>query len=360
MYIHTFEVSNILTSEDYFTIQDELKSKSNNWDGHHKNKMSYYGLKDQGIIILFTRTKKKKFTTYNIKYRISAHRVLNNDCYTGLFNTKDYDLLEDKVNSILMEQSELLPKLEDCSLQRLDYCINARLENQKQVKEYIKLCQRCNIPRKLKRLRYQNESKKKYNDNDMTVYSSKYIEISIYNKYAQMKEQQSKKVSFPDIEDAKNIVRIEIRCMKDKLKQIDETFEGYRLKDQLWKFMKYGDEIGTYLYEYYLSMMFGTGKLYTLSEVKNRIECSGFTEKQRKKMLSLAEDANISRSLDEAVSYHTEEHGKAYVKKVLDLFDLIDTSPVTITKEMAKQFDGEYIPSPLELFYEFKNGGNRS
>ena len=61
MYIHTFEVSNILTSEDYFTIQDELKSKSNNWDGHHKNKMSYYGLKDQGIIILFTRTKKKNF-----------------------------------------------------------------------------------------------------------------------------------------------------------------------------------------------------------------------------------------------------------------------------------------------------------
>jgi len=354
MYVHTFEVSCMLTSERYFKIQEVIKALGNKWNGSKKDKMEYYELSDKGILITFVRVCKKNFTSYSVKYRISAQRVMDNNNYTGLFNTKNYNKLEKKVNRILTKTCEHLPLLEECSLRRIDYCINGRLESQKQVKEYIKLCQRCNIPNSLKKYRYKNKSKAKYNNNDMTVVSSEYIEVSLYNKYAQMKEQEK---DFPDIKDAKNIVRIEIRCMKDKLEQIRKRkkFEALKLDDKVKGYMKHSDAIAEYLYHYYLEKMFGKGAFYTLPEARERIENSGFSKVNKNNMTEFIEYANTARSFNDAVCFYIECCGKSYVKNLLYFFDLIDTSPVTVTRDIAKSFDGQYIPHPIDLLDDFNN-----
>jgi len=178
--------------------------------------------------------------------------------------------------------------------------------------------------------------------------------VSLYNKYAQMKEQEK---DFPDIKDAKNIVRIEIRCMKDKLEQIRKRkkFEALKLDDKVKGYMKHSDAIAEYLYHYYLEKMFGKGAFYTLPEARERIENSGFSKVNKNNMTEFIEYANTARSFNDAVCFYIECCGKSYVKNLLYFFDLIDTSPVTVTRDIAKSFDGQYIPHPIDLLDDFNN-----
>ena len=59
---------------------------------------------------------------------------------------------------------------------------------------------------------------------DFTVWSREYVAVSIYNKYAEMKSQ--KKGVFPEseIQRAKNIVRMEIRCMEGKIQALKKKY----------------------------------------------------------------------------------------------------------------------------------------
>ena len=119
-----------------------------------------------------------------------------------------------------------MPILNKCKLKRLDFCINAQLDNQKQVKAYIKTVKRANIPSKLDLyMEYDKTSKRtKPTRNDFTVEASDYVSVSIYNKYAEMKQQKSGVFPKSEIERSKNIVRIEIRCKKEKIAVLKKKY----------------------------------------------------------------------------------------------------------------------------------------
>ena len=107
MTIHTFEVSAMLTNDNFYSIQDELKSKDKSKWKATKNGMAYWGLSEKGILIHMYQIKKKGFYSYSITYRISARRVMENDNFVGLFNTKNYPELEEKVNKLLKQIKRL-------------------------------------------------------------------------------------------------------------------------------------------------------------------------------------------------------------------------------------------------------------
>ena len=250
MTIHTFEVSSTLTNEDFYKIQSDLKTKDpNKWKAIY-NGMQYWGLSDKGILINMHQIKKKGFYSYSIIYRISARRVIDNDNFVGLFNTEDYYDLEVEVNNLLKNKCSTLPKLKKCTLKRVDFCVNAVLENQDQVKAYIRTAKRANVPTKLEIYRqYDKKSKrKKPTKDDYTVYSSEYVAISIYNKQKQMKK--AGKGVYPDneIKRAENIVRIEIRCMEGKIHSLKKKYGVQSIS----QFMSCADMIGDDLYKYYL------------------------------------------------------------------------------------------------------------
>jgi len=347
MYIHTFEATTYLTNEKFYDIQKELRNDKDKWKAERRG-MTYFGLSDKGILIKMYQIKKPKFYTYTITYRISARRVIDNDNYVGLFNTKDYSILKDKINHILNKKCDLLPDISTCTLRRLDFCINAELDSQEQVKAYINTARRANIPAKLKRYEVYNEKAKrtKPTDDDMTVYNDGYIAISIYNKYAQMKKEKKVPYSEKDLSKAKNIVRIEIRCMEEKIQVLQKKF-SVRTIDE---FMVYADTIGDSLYNYYLPKMFGSGEICTLKEAVRKIEMSEFKKKNIELMKEFIEDANTLRSAFEAVKFYTEAYGKKEVKRILYLFDHIDTNYVTATNADAKLFNKSYIPTPIELY----------
>ena len=86
----------------------------------------------------------------------------------------------------------LLPKLDTCTLTRFDFCVNAHLESRRQVKAYINTVRRASVPTKLERLTYYDKvsKRKKPMKDDFTVCASEYVEVSVYDKYAQMKKQK--------------------------------------------------------------------------------------------------------------------------------------------------------------------------
>ncbi len=223
MFIHTFETIKTLTNKEYFELQNELK-KDNNWKAEN-NTMLYYGLSDKGITIRMHYIKKENYHSYSLTYRISPYRVLHNDNYVGLFDVNKYKKLEKAVNELLKEKTKLLPKLANCSLKRIDFCFNAILDNREQVKAYIRLLKRGDAPSKMK---VRTEKNNRLLKDGFTVYNKNTVEISIYDKYKQMKKENDKKTVFSneDLKRAKNILRVEIRCQDKKNKRVSKEIQN--------------------------------------------------------------------------------------------------------------------------------------
>ncbi|MBQ4515914.1 MAG: hypothetical protein II978_03890 [Clostridia bacterium] len=351
MTIHTFQVSSLLTNENFYNIQRDLKRQDPSKWKALKNGMQYWGLSDKGILINMHIIKKKGFYSYNIMYRISARRVMDNDNFVGLFNTKNYYDLNEKVNKILKDKCASLPKLKNCNLKRLDFCVNAELDNQEQVKAYIKTAKRSNVPSKLEIFEtYDKKSKrKKPTKDDYTVCLSEYIDISIYNKYMEMKKEKDCVFPKSELDRAKNIVRMEIRCKEGKIKALKKKYNISTISD----FMIHADKIGNDLYNYYLSRIFNNGMVCTLKDALARIDKSGFKPENINILKEFIEDANNSRSVAETVKTYKDIYGKKEVNRILFMLDLIDTNYVTVTNTVKKLFDNGYIPTPLELYQDF-------
>ncbi len=351
MLIHTFEISTITTSDLYFNTQNQLKQTGNDWSKKGDHKMVYFGLRNHGIIIYYKQMKKKGFTQYQISYRINPSRVLKSDVFTKLFDTKEYDKMKKKADKYLTQLCPELPKLKHCSLSRMDYCVDVHLDNQEQVKAFVKLAKRCNIPKSFEE-KFLYDKKKRSKD-DMTIYNSG-VEISLYNKYAQMTKESSKKKNkglFPDIEEARDVLRIEIRCMTSKLNHLSKKFDV----ETTGEFMEKTEKIGWYLFDYYLYKMFPKGDCYTLPDAIERAKRNEFSDEAKKEMTEFLEYANEKRSLADASKFFRETYGDDYVKKLLWRFRQIDTSPITFPRELKKVFNAKQIPNPVELVTEFHN-----
>ncbi len=350
MTIHTFEVSCMLDNNKYYNIQGILKRKDPSKWKATKNGMQYWGLSYKGILINMYQVKKHGFYTYYIIYRISARRVIENDNFVGLFYTQKYYELEEAVNDILKDKCEYLPKLKKCNLKRIDFCVNSYLDNQEQVKAYIKTAKKANVPSKLEVYeQYDKISKrKKPTKDDFTVFSSEYVSVSIYNKYKEMKKQKNGVFPQSELGKAKNIVRIEIRCMEGKINALKKKYKIKSISD----FMFYGNKIGKELYKYYLRKIFNEGNICTLKEALRRIDNSGYKRENINLLKEFITDCNESRSVAKTFNVYKNIYGKSKAKCIIFMLDNIDTNYVTVPASDAKLFDGSYIPTPYELFVD--------
>ena len=152
-----------------------------------------------------------------------------------------------------------------------------------------------------------------------------------------------------EIEKAKDIVRIEIRCKEGKIQALKKSYNV----NSIAGFMRRGEEIGRELYGYYLKKIFNEGTIWTLREAIDRVERSEYKKKDIELLKSFLKDCNNERSVAKALKYYRNYYGKAKVKKLTTMLDDIDTNYVTVTNVDIKLFDSGYIPTPYELYKEF-------
>ena len=102
-------------------------------------------------------------------------------------------------------------------------------------------------------------------------------------------------------------------------------------------------KIAEYVFKQYTSVCYGKGDFYKLTNIKDKIDNSGFKEKSKKMMHELAKLSAKHKSLQTAI----EECGysKKDIENTLKRFEKIGVSPVVI----PRRYEFEMFENPLKL-----------
>ncbi len=114
--------------------------------------------------------------------------------------------------------------------------------------------------------------------------------------------------------------------------------------------MKKADKIGKDLFEYYLSRMFGGSTIRTLKDAKERIANSDYKPHNKELLTDSIEAIHMGRSVADVFS----ACDKATRKQIKFLLKELDINYVTATKEDVALFVDKYIPTPMELFEQYR------
>ena len=300
-------------------------------------------LKKSGIIISLIRCCKYENDHYiyhycGIRYRINPRRVIDQNNYVGIFDKGNVREMIDETNDLLYKVLDKLPPLNKCQLNRIDFCHNYKFKDQKTAEAFMEMVKRCNIlPGSELELFYDEKLGKDVISENGIKMSFKNCSISIYNKYAQMIEQN---YSFPDIEDARGVIRFEIQALYGKVYYIRKKHGIKELVD----FLNNTDELAMDQFNYYFPKLFCKGDYYSYEEAVIKVSNSSFSKKIKKRMYNLL-SLTIHNSLDDALTVMKEKLSSAQINWVLNKFNILDLNPSTIPRRLGVKC----FQNPLKL-----------
>lgn len=156
------------------------------------------------------------------------------------------------------------------------------------VQEYMRLMKKGAYPYSSKRLQEYSKSRKRYipTKNSFSVLS-KSFEFSIYDKQGQLSD-EGEKYSEDEIEEAKGLVRIELRIARSKIRAEEKKNECTEALD----FLRETDKIAKDNIPRYLSMTYGTGKFVRYKAAKQIIMESSCHKKTKNDMMDILKMAS--------------------------------------------------------------------
>ncbi len=191
--------------------------------------------KKDGLILSAFMTKKNNYTAYVFMCRVNFKRLIEKQNRIEVYTDADYNQMQEKFNQIMIDNS--LPLLEQWNTNRIDYCINVKTPY---VKQYIKLMQKGDIPYSQRRV--YDKKNRNYSTKEGSVYlpakardgrskKTGSITINFYDKQDQLQKEQQTNSLIGDevIAQAKDILRLEVQCNKQKLEYIKSK---YHLQDK--------------------------------------------------------------------------------------------------------------------------------
>ena len=334
MQIHTFEMRKRIKKEFFLCIKNELKKQ-----GHFKisnNSAEFFGLSSKGINLRLIRHDESGYVSYMLLYILTPARVFEPENYIALFDVSNYEKLKTRINSMLAEVSTFLPPLDMCKLGRVDFTFNAKFDTENQVAVYLKFLQKALIPPDFKiKSEYDiTTHHRKPLPNQMTISKENDIELSIYDKYAQMREDENT-FSSENLESARRILRFEIRCKKKNLKKIYHLYNCSSVDD----FFKKTPSIGKDLFNRFFLQMFGPGKILSKNEAKAFIDKHTIKSDVKRKLVYYLKDgfAGLSKKSCKTIRKHFAKMGICLIfmpKKKREVF-------------------GEEMPSVSDLYQRF-------
>lgn len=258
-----------------------------------------------------------------------------------LFNLNSelsYEKIFNKFSTCMKLFHKDLPPMNEWKVSRIDYCYNITTPY---VKEYIKLFQRANIPSGFKML--YNTKQKRHCHLEGSFYlksqSGKNVNINFYDKQDQLIKKRDKQhiktneltlidnatVTQSDIKKAKDILRLEIQCLKGKSNNLKNVF-NFDYKE----FCNYIDEhISKKMILDYYKKTIGYGNYFTLSEAIKMVNSMDIRQDKANNLINLLSLVNKHRNVNTARSeYGNKEKFNRYL---LDLHQA-GINPVTIPR----------------------------
>lgn len=317
--LHTMTITQeIISTKIFREIIENMKALEN--AKVYKNKKCGYVthvLKDQG----FTMINLKKITV-NKKYKYDYMQISITLNPVKLIQKKGVELIDindiEEVMKVFNEKIKLihesLPRLENWILNRIDYAINIKTEY---VKEYIKLFQRGDKPKRFKELYCSRSKKRKQLDGSLYLFNSS-VNINFYDKHNErIKKNLNEYKNY-------NIIRLEVQCKKLKLYNIKDKnkFESLQVGEYLKK------DISYMILSYYYSIVIGKGDYYKLKEAIEKIKNSDYSKSTKEKLIKTLKLVNRHKSIWKA--REKCEYSTISFNRYLQLIRDVNINPVTI------------------------------
>lgn len=304
---HTTLLFQSLKSVDFPIVSSHLASLSKEHSARHYtdpdfNDLHIYELyKEQGIIIMLRRTRisrgdnTQNITTgdssegiyyHAIEIRLNPKVLIKKNEYVQVAKHSDYKAICQRFKAVsqpLQENYEIRPGLccywfnsiNSYQIKRIDYCVNITTEMHA---TYIELIRRADVPPHFHFVKVID----KKTDKEILCKNSFYVQtknhsvgINFYNKEYQMHKEFPQ---YENLNDAKNIIRLEIQCMTGKTNSLKQKY-GWRYRD-LINFID-DDLARKTIYSYYEKSV-GFEDYYTLEEAKHRIQLCNYKKRPLK------------------------------------------------------------------------------
>ncbi|MNW42260.1 Replication initiation factor [compost metagenome] len=331
---HTILLFQSIDAFDYTNLKaclSQLSKEKNSrhfTNPNHTNERIYELYKGHGIIIILRCARKPNRPRSNniqgninqdsqginyhaIEIRLNPKVLIQANEYVEVARESDFSEICDQFKKVLkplQKKFEASPskniyrfnKLEEYQVNRIDYCINIRSTMHK---ELIELIRRAEIPARFSPV---TKSDKK-SGREVAYKNSFYIQtqnhsvvVNFYNKEHQMYNEFE---SYERLNDASNIIRLEIQCQKGKTNSLKQKFK--------WKYRDLinfaNDDIARKLIYYYYEKTVGFEDYYTLNEAKRRVKsCDNHRKKTIDKMIEILELVNQKRSIYQALLSYSD------------------------------------------------------
>lgn len=314
--IHTFTITHQINAAEYGAFLAAEHTKIYEAKKYiPKNCM----LEEMGIILYAYKYKvpeRPDYFCYNMF--VNPCKVLGRDDVTQIYTAELFQEFQAQFNDIISRFELPLPELQYWKAHRVDYTKNIVVPN---VELYIKLFQKANLSNyKFKKneqnniLRYRPGSLHCRRGNHMINFYNKYDEILNNNPYYGEEE----------LEQAKNILRIEVQCKRQKL---DSIKKNYNLPDKNIIYFLQNESISNEILKYYVKKILGTAPYYKKSTAERLVKKSNYRKQTKELMLQLIDDVSKQYSAIDKVKSNYQD-----ITQLLKKFEDIGVNPVTINK----------------------------
>lgn len=342
--LHTFEISYAFNWENYQQIMDYLKERADNWYRCKNGTLCFYCFSKYGVRINLTAgASKHNPTMYMI---INPRKMLDPDSsYLGILAPEKASIKKiDKRFTQLFENTPIPCKINQYLLNRVDLCVNMRIDNKKIFRELIRVLRKLPTPsgyeRSKKKAKYpddKQEAKKirEYNKHYL-CYKREKDELVIYDKLYQM-ENESLRVGYEKLPEG--LLRAELHCNRRVVWNLQKETELSKPLEQLSCLMEESKERLMKAFH----DCFHQGVFLQYEELKRRIDQSPFKQKTKETMLQLCTDLRKKQSVDKALT--SLEAKGAKTDGLLKKFHKLGISPVPLWEN----FMASELPGPIEL-----------
>ena len=342
--LHTFEISHVLNWKNYQSIMDYLKVRADNWYRCKNGTLCFYCFSKHGVRINLTAGANKcNPTMYMI---INPRKLLNPDSsYLGILVPEKASIKKiDKRFTQLFENTPIPCKINQYLLNRVDLCVNMRIDNKKIFRELIRVLRKLPTPsgyeRSKKKAKYpddKQEAKKirEYNKHYL-CYKREKDELVIYDKLYQM-ENESLRVGYEKLPEG--LLRAELHCSRRVVWDLQKETRLSKPLEQLTRLMEESEERLMKAFH----DCFHKGIFLQYKELEKRISQSSFKQKTKETMLQLCTDLRKKQSVDKALT--SLEAKGAKTDRLLKKFHKLGISPVPLWEN----FMASELPGPIEL-----------
>ncbi|MCI1958122.1 MAG: hypothetical protein LKJ25_00680 [Clostridia bacterium] len=319
--IHTVELIQVMTFNEYFEILNNKKRKLEILSKYKKNCIAYFGIPGIRCVIHLRNSKPP-----TMRLIINLNAVSGGD-ENILFNFKFNDIynLFAIIDSKFIEKGLKL-RLKNFVIGRIDFTADIQLNSDEEVMEYIALGKKKGLDSNYKN-KYNPGIEKIHYENSFDV-ECKNTQFTVYNKYRQMLDINYSKQK---AECKYGILRVEVKLSKavliNKIKKFTYCNEFGELN-----YIAYFIEKNENVIQWYIKKFYTPGTYYKYKTALKKVMALNIKEEQKEIACELIKEASICHSLKSAekLLIALKTATKSKIKTVEKILAENNINPITI------------------------------